>query len=103
VRVFLRLGDGGPPRLQADVTQFAPFGRAGILRTDHCASAHPTAPPIATDANLPELMARVALQDRAAFKSLYQATCGSLFAVALRTLRNENWADDVLQKAYVNI
>ncbi|MFN9472578.1 hypothetical protein [Acidovorax sp.] len=52
---------------------------------------------------MPELMARVALQDRAAFKSLYQATCGSLFAVALRTLGNENWADDVLQEAYVNI
>ncbi|MGV3682926.1 MAG: hypothetical protein ACO1PM_24885 [Acidovorax sp.] len=89
--------------MQADTTQFAPFGRAGILRTDHCASAHPTAPPIATDANLPEPMARVALQDRAAFKSLYQATCGSLFAVALRTLHNENWADDALQEVYMNI
>lgn len=48
-------------------------------------------------------MARVALQDRAAFKSLYQATCGSLFAVALRTLHNENWADDALQEVYMNI
>lgn len=58
---------------------------------------------MATNHPLPDLMARVALQDRAAFKSLYQATCGSLFSVALRILRNENWADDVLQEAYVNI
>ena len=58
---------------------------------------------MAPDTPLPELMARVALQDRAAFKSLYQATCGSLFSVALRILRNDNWADDVLQEAYVNI
>jgi RNA polymerase sigma-70 factor (ECF subfamily) len=58
---------------------------------------------MATNLPLPDLMARVALQDRAAFKSLYQATCGSLFSVALRILRNENWADDVLQEAYVNI
>ncbi|MES2611856.1 MAG: sigma-70 family RNA polymerase sigma factor [Pseudomonadota bacterium] len=58
---------------------------------------------MATNHPLPELMARVALQDRAAFKSLYQATCASLFSVALRILRNENWADDVLQEAYVNI
>lgn len=58
---------------------------------------------MASDTPLPELMARVALQDRAAFQSLYQATCGSLFSVALRILRNENWADDVLQEAYVNI
>lgn len=58
---------------------------------------------MAPDTHLPALMARVALKDRAAFTSLYQATCGSLFAVALRILRNENWADDVLQEAYVNI
>ncbi len=58
---------------------------------------------MATDHPLPDLMARVALRDRAAFKSLYQATCGSLFSVALRILRNENWADEVLQEAYMNI
>ncbi len=58
---------------------------------------------MATDTHLPDLMARVALQDRAAFQSLYHATCGSLFSVAVRILRNENWADDILQEAYVNI
>ena len=53
--------------------------------------------------NLPELMARTALRDRAAFERLYRATCAHLFSVSLRILRNESRADEVLQEAYVNI
>jgi RNA polymerase sigma-70 factor, ECF subfamily len=55
------------------------------------------------DTNLPELLARVALHDRAAFRSLYAATCAHLFSVSFRILRNEGRADEVLQEAYVNI
>jgi len=57
--------------------------------------------PVADD--LPELLARIALRDRAAFERLYRATSGHLFAVSLRMLRNESRADEVLQEAYVNV
>ena len=53
--------------------------------------------------NLPDLMARTALRDRAAFERLYRATSAHLFSVSLRILRNESRADEVLQEAYVNI
>ena len=53
--------------------------------------------------NLPELLARTALRDRAAFERLYRATCGHLFSVSFRILRNESRADEVLQEAYVNV
>jgi RNA polymerase sigma-70 factor (ECF subfamily) len=55
------------------------------------------------DTNLPELLARVALRDREAFRSLYAATSAHLFSVAFRVLRNEGRADEVLQDAYVSI
>ena len=57
--------------------------------------------PVADD--LPQLMARTALRDRAAFERLYRATCGHLFSVSFRILRNESRADEVLQEAYMNI
>jgi RNA polymerase sigma-70 factor (ECF subfamily) len=57
--------------------------------------------PFADD--LPRLMARTALRDRAAFERLYRATSAHLFSVSLRILRNESRADEVLQEAYVNI
>src|SRR5258705_608251 len=55
------------------------------------------------DDNLNELLARVALRDRAAFERLYRASCAHLFSVSFRILRNESRADEVLQEAYVNI
>ena len=54
-------------------------------------------------AALPELLARVALGDRAAFRALYDATQRSLFPVARRITRNESWADEVLQEAYMTV
>jgi len=53
--------------------------------------------------DLPHLLACVTLRDRAAFERLYRATCGHLFSVSFRILRNESRADEVLQEAYVNI
>ncbi|MDR7267795.1 RNA polymerase sigma-70 factor (ECF subfamily) [Pelomonas saccharophila] len=58
---------------------------------------------MATAEDLPALMARVALGDRAAFERVYRATCAHLYSIALRTLRNEQKADEILQEAYVNI
>ena len=52
---------------------------------------------------LQRLVARSALGDRAAFRELYQATAPKLFAVALRILRREDWAEEVLQECYVSV
>lgn len=54
----------------------------------------------ATD--LHQLMARVALGDRAAFRRLYDATAPSLLGVALRIVRHKERAEEVLQDAFVN-
>ena len=55
---------------------------------------------------LQELLAAAARRDaaaQAAFAALYQATSSKLFGVALRILRREDWAEEVLQECYVNI
>jgi RNA polymerase sigma-70 factor (ECF subfamily) len=52
---------------------------------------------------LEALVARSAQGDRAAFRELYQATSAKLYGVALRILRREDWAEDVLQECYVNV
>jgi RNA polymerase sigma-70 factor (ECF subfamily) len=38
-----------------------------------------------------------------AFEALYQSTSSKLFGVALRILRREDWAEEVLQECYVSI
>jgi RNA polymerase sigma-70 factor (ECF subfamily) len=48
-------------------------------------------------------VARSALGDRAAFQELYRATAPKLFGVALRILRREDWAEEVLQECYVSV
>jgi RNA polymerase sigma-70 factor (ECF subfamily) len=52
---------------------------------------------------LKALLAACARRDRAAFASLYQATSAKLFGVAVRMLRREDWAEEVLQDCYVSI
>ncbi len=59
-----------------------------------------TAPPTANE--LAELMAKVALRDRAAFAALYRATSAKLHGVVFRILRSGD-ASEVLQEAYVKI
>jgi RNA polymerase sigma-70 factor, ECF subfamily len=49
------------------------------------------------------LVARSAQGDRAAFGELYQATSAKLYGVALRILRREDWAEEVLQECYVSL
>ena len=48
-------------------------------------------------------MARAALRDQHAFRELYRHTSAKLYAVALRIVRREDWAEEVLQEAFVNI
>ena len=52
---------------------------------------------------LEQLVARSAQGDRAAFGELYQATSAKLYGVALRILRREDWAEEVLQECYVSV
>ena len=54
-------------------------------------------------ADIGDLIARTALQDRTAFRRLYDASAPKLFAVALRILKNRTDAEDALQDIYVKI
>jgi RNA polymerase sigma-70 factor (ECF subfamily) len=56
-----------------------------------------------TRPDLGDLLARVALRDQAAFKQLYDATVRCLLAIIVRLLREQAWAEEVLQEAYVSI
>ena len=49
------------------------------------------------------LIGRVALRDRAAFDSLYDATAAKLFGVSLRVLNNRSAAEDAMQDSFVKI
>jgi RNA polymerase sigma-70 factor (ECF subfamily) len=50
-----------------------------------------------------DLMARVASLDRAAFGQIYDRYAGLLFSVALRVLRHDKDAEDVVQEVFVQI
>ncbi|TKC83048.1 sigma-70 family RNA polymerase sigma factor [Trinickia terrae] len=52
---------------------------------------------------LAALLERIAGEDAAALRSLYDLTASKLFGVALRILVKREWAEEALQDAYVNI
>ncbi|MEY2837913.1 MAG: hypothetical protein RJB60_212 [Pseudomonadota bacterium] len=54
-------------------------------------------------ADLPSLISRVALGDRAAFDTLYKHSSSHLLAVILRIQGNRAQAEDVLQEVYINV
>ena len=60
-------------------------------------------PPDALAQRLAELLAQCALKNQRAFADLYGLTSAKLYGVALRILRRQDWAEDVLQECYVNI
>ena len=49
------------------------------------------------------LLGQCALGNQPAFADLYALTSAKLFGVALRILRRQDWAEEVLQECYVNI
>lgn len=55
------------------------------------------------DAALMQLLDRVAQQDAAALKALYDQCSGKLFGLALRVVGNREWGEDVLQEAFLSI
>jgi RNA polymerase sigma-70 factor (ECF subfamily) len=52
---------------------------------------------------LADLLAQCGLKNQRAFGELYQLTAAKLYGVALRILRRQDWAEEVLQECYVNI
>jgi len=58
---------------------------------------------VADNDAIAQLMARCALRDQRAFRELYRHTCAKLYSVALRIVRREDWAEEVLQESFVNI
>ena len=54
-------------------------------------------------AQLVALLAGCARRDQPALKRLYELTSPQLFGVALRIVRREDWAEDVLQECYLRI
>jgi len=59
--------------------------------------------PESPDSQLIALIDRVALADELALKALYDLTSSKLYGVALRVVSNREWAEDVLQEAYLTI
>lgn len=57
----------------------------------------------AQNKRLASLLEACARRDEGAFARLYQETAPKLFGVALRILRREDWAEEVLQDCYVSI
>ena len=55
------------------------------------------------EATLQMLLSRVALQDRAALRSLYDATAGRLLAIVQRMLDDRALAEDVVQDTFVTV
>jgi RNA polymerase sigma factor (sigma-70 family) len=59
--------------------------------------------PAFTDEQLIAWLERIAAQDSAALRQLYDATSSKLYAVAMRVVGNVEHAEDVLQEAYLTI
>lgn len=55
------------------------------------------------DTQLVALLDRVALADESALRELYELTSSRLYGVAVRVVSNRDWAEDVLQEAFLNI
>ena len=53
--------------------------------------------------DLAQLLARVALQDRAAFEEVYRATSAHLLGMAVGIVIRRDRAEDVLQEAFMNV
>jgi RNA polymerase sigma-70 factor (ECF subfamily) len=61
------------------------------------------APADALASRLAALLSQCALKNQRAFADLYGLTSPKLYGVALRILRRQDWAEEVLQECYVSI
>lgn len=60
-------------------------------------------PPEARNRELADLLHACAQGSQRAFRQLYDETAPQLYAVLLRMLKRKDWAQDVLQEAFVNV
>ena len=60
-------------------------------------------PALTPDAELTALLDRVALRDQTALRLLYDRVAGKLLGLALRVVRQREWAEDVVQEAFLTI
>ena len=60
-------------------------------------------PEAPTPEQLSDLLARCALRDQRAFAELYRMTSAKLYGVAIRILRRNDWAEEVVQESFVSI
>jgi RNA polymerase sigma-70 factor, ECF subfamily len=75
------------------------------MRIRHRPPVSADGPPAAaaSERGLQRLLQRVARHDQTAFAALYAQTSAKLFAVALRILRRREWAEEVMQEAFVAV
>ncbi len=57
----------------------------------------------AADQELIALLERVSQQDQQALKRLYDLSCSRLYGLALRIVGRTEWAEDVLQEAFLTV
>jgi RNA polymerase sigma-70 factor (ECF subfamily) len=67
------------------------------------AALQPSVGAVIDDAQLQQLLSRVALHDRAALRSLYDATAGRLLAIVQRMLDDRAAAEDVIQDTFITV
>ena len=79
------------------------IGRPDSASTSRPDALPPSHAPDALATRLAELLSQSALKNQRAFGDLYQLTAAKLYGVALRILRRQDWAEEVLQECYVNI
>lgn len=79
------------------------IGRSSSASPSRPHALTPSRAPDALAVRLAELLAQCALKNQRAFADLYALTSAKLYGVALRILRRQDWAEEVLQECYVNI
>jgi DNA-directed RNA polymerase specialized sigma24 family protein len=80
-----------------------PTHRRGTWATVQPIADNPLMSIEAADVELIALLDRVASHDHAALKALYDRCSSKLFGLAVRVVSNREWAEDVLQEAFLNI
>ncbi|MCK5728943.1 MAG: sigma-70 family RNA polymerase sigma factor [Methylococcales bacterium] len=55
------------------------------------------------NAELVALISACVLKDQQAFKALYDKTSPHLYAILLRLLKRQEWAEDILQESFIQI
>lgn len=81
------------------LTGISRWRRRGRLRNDNADMNTDNT----SDALLIALLERIAQQDDAALQALYQQCASKMYGLALRVVTHRDWAEDVLQEAFLSI